>query len=137
MSHDHFLTHLLSNQSIRQIYPFTTHGLPDGLSTGPLPSFLNVLAPSQHSFRLGFLPFQRRHKGCSLLAFDHIGTHDEQGHALPIILAATHLCQGLTDGAVVAKCGDINTLSITWVAHIPATSGSSPGILPWQRLLTP
>lgn len=107
---DHFLPFLLANHDIRQRYPFSTHGPPDQSGVGPLPSLLNVLVLSKFPFTWEHLPLRRKHKGCTVVQFSTIGTRDAEEPFRPWVLAACHLSQGLTDGAVVAKKNEVRRM---------------------------
>ncbi|CAM1511097.1 Fc.00g086100.m01.CDS01 [Cosmosporella sp. VM-42] len=107
---DHFLPFLLANDDIRSRYPFATHGPPGQHGIGPLPSLLNVVVLSKFPLQWEYLPFQRKHKGCTLVTFPTIGSCDAEGHILPLVLAGCHLTQGLVDGAVVAKKNEMQRM---------------------------
>ncbi|EGU81216.1 hypothetical protein FOPG_03329 [Fusarium oxysporum f. sp. conglutinans race 2 54008] len=119
---DHFLPDLLANKDIRSRYPFVTHGPPDQSGIGPLPSLLNTVVLSRFAFEWHYLPFHRKHKGCTVARFPGIGTRDvDDGKFKPWILVACHLSQGLTDGAVATKKKEVQKmldyLSATFLQH--------------------
>lgn len=122
---DHFLPFLLANRDICNRYPFATHGPPGQAGVGPLPSLLNVVVLSKYPLQWEYLPFQRKHKGCTVVTFPTIGTHDSQGCFLPLVLAGCHLSQGLVDGAVVAKKNEIQRI----VDHLSSDFAKNPWIL--------
>ncbi|KAF9766501.1 hypothetical protein IL306_001125, partial [Fusarium sp. DS 682] len=108
---DHFLPDLLANKDIRSRYPFITHGPPGQSGIGPLPSLLNTIVLSRFAFEWHYLPFHRKHKGCTIARFPGIGTRDaNNGQFRPWILMACHLSQGLTDGAVATKKKEVQKM---------------------------
>ncbi|KAK7393940.1 hypothetical protein QQX98_013275 [Neonectria punicea] len=107
---DHFLPFLLANEEIRVRYPFSTHGPPNQPDIGPLPSLLNVVVLSKFPIQWEYLAFQRKHKGCVVVQFPSIGTRNDSECFRPWVLAACHLSQGLTDGAVVAKKREVQRI---------------------------
>lgn len=117
---DHFLPFLLANEVIRERYPFSTHGPPDQPDAGPLPSLLNVLVLSKFPFTWGHLPFQRKHKGSTMVQFSTIGTRYAGDAFRPWVLAACHLSQGLTDGAIVAKKNELQRMLDCLASHYEA-----------------
>lgn len=116
---DHFLPALLADQEIRRRYPFATHGPPGQYGIGPLPSLLNVIVLSRFPLEWHHVPFQRRHKGCTVVRFPTIGIRDREACFRPWILAACHLSQGLTDGAITAKKREIHRMLDHLSAHFP------------------
>ncbi|KAF4342284.1 poly(A) polymerase [Fusarium beomiforme] len=119
---DHFLPDLLANTDIRTRYPFVTHGPPGQSGIGPLPSLLNTIVLSKFPFEWHYLPYHRKHKGCTVARFPGIGTRDaNDGQFRPWILMACHLSQGLTDGAVATKKKEvqkmIDYLSVSFQQH--------------------
>ncbi|KAK4126294.1 hypothetical protein N657DRAFT_709865 [Parathielavia appendiculata] len=117
---DGFLSYLLSNEQIRDAYPFCSHGPPDQDDIEPLPSFLNIVVLSKIVFDWEYVSFHRKHKGSVVARFKHIG-RPEGDKLLPVILTSVHLSHGLTDGAVAAKMTDIKQitryLSETYPGH--------------------
>lgn len=108
---DHFLPFLLQDQDVRTQYRFSTHGPPGHPGHRPLPSLLNVVVLSKLPFSWDYLPFARKHKGAAVLKLAISSeTSSTNPDAYPIILAACHLSQGLTDGAVVAKKNELHKL---------------------------
>ncbi|KAI5466537.1 hypothetical protein BGZ63DRAFT_409803 [Mariannaea sp. PMI_226] len=122
---DHFLPYLLSDERVRQRYPFSTYGPPDQPGLGPLPSLLNILVLSKFPFTWEYLPFQRKHKGCTVVQFPTVGTRQANGFFRPWILAACHLSQGLTNGAVVTKKNEIQRM----LDHLSSQYQGHPWIL--------
>ncbi|RMJ13742.1 hypothetical protein CDV36_006566 [Fusarium kuroshium] len=116
---DHFLPVLLADQEIRRRYPYATHGPPGEFGIGPLPSLLNVVVLSRFPLEWHHLPFQRRHKGCTVVRFPTIGIRDRDACFRPWILAACHLSQGLTDGAITAKKREVQRMVDHLSAHFP------------------
>ncbi|KAH7137086.1 hypothetical protein B0J13DRAFT_639394 [Dactylonectria estremocensis] len=118
---DHFLPFLLADQNIRLRYPFATHGPPSQPGIGPLPSLLNIVVLSKFPLRWEHLSFQRKHKGCAVVQFPTIGINDSNQCFRPWVLAACHLSQGLTDGAVAAKKKEVQRmvdyLSVNYAQH--------------------
>ncbi|KAH7133447.1 hypothetical protein EDB81DRAFT_659428 [Dactylonectria macrodidyma] len=118
---DHFLPFLLANQNIRLRYPFATNGPPSQPDIGPLPSLLNIVVLSKFPLRWEHISFQRKHKGCAVVQFPTVGIIDSNGCFRPWVLAACHLSQGLTDGAVAAKKKEvqrmIDHLSVNYAQH--------------------
>ena len=108
---DHFLPYLLSNEVIRNRFPYSTHAPPTQKGVGPLPSLLNVTVLSRYPLHWRYLPFQRRHKGAAIVEFPGL-THGltRRSECPPLVLAACHLSQGLTDGAVVAKKNELQKI---------------------------
>ncbi|KPM35573.1 hypothetical protein AK830_g10994 [Neonectria ditissima] len=114
---DHFLPFMLANEDIRNRYPFVTHGPPGQPNIGPLPSLLNVVVLSKFPIQWEYLPFQRKHKGCAVVQFPTIGIRDDNERFRPWVLAACHLSQGLTDGAVVTKKKEVQRILDYLSAH--------------------
>ncbi|KAH8172648.1 2'-5' RNA ligase superfamily protein [Sarocladium implicatum] len=101
---DAFLDHLLSDAVICERYPFATHGRPGIPHIGPLPNLLNIVVLSKHPLRWEYLEHARKHKGSAIVSFPTIRLRiGSEGEPQPLILAACHLSQGLTDGSVTAK----------------------------------
>ncbi|CAF3632132.1 unnamed protein product [Fusarium graminearum] len=108
---DHFLPDLLGSEELRGRYPYVSHGPPDIKGAEPLPSLLNIVVLSKFPFEWHHLPFQRKHKGCTVVRFSTIGTSDApDGQFNPWILVACHLSQGLTDGAIATKKNEIQKM---------------------------
>ncbi|KAM0354114.1 hypothetical protein ACHAPU_001149 [Fusarium lateritium] len=108
---DHFLPDLLASQEIRSRYPFVSAGPPSQTGVVPLPSLLNTVVLSKFPFEWHYLPFQRKHKGCTVVRFSTIGTEGADGGQFRHwILMACHLSQGLTDGAIVAKKKEVQKM---------------------------
>ncbi|KLO89230.1 poly(A) polymerase [Fusarium fujikuroi] len=123
---DHFLPDLLANKDIRSHYPFVTHGPPGHPGIGPLPSLLNTVILSRFEFEWHYLPFHRKHKGCTVARFPGIGTRDaDDGKFKPWILVACHLSQGLTDGAVATKKKEVQKM----LDYLSATFRQHPCII--------
>ncbi|KAH8912841.1 hypothetical protein BR93DRAFT_963977 [Coniochaeta sp. PMI_546] len=106
---DDFLSYLLRDEHIRDLYPFTSHGPPEQSDIEPLPSLLNIVVLSKWAFNWEWVPFSRKHKGAVVAKFEDIGKSDN-GRFLPTVVAAVHLNCGLTDGAVTAKKVDIQNI---------------------------
>lgn len=106
---DDFLSYLLRDERIRDLYPFASHGPPDQSDIEPLPSLLNLVILSKFAFDWEWVPFSRKHKGSVVAKFRDTGKI-EDGKFLPTVVAAVHLNCGLTDGAVTAKKIDIQTI---------------------------
>jgi poly(A) polymerase Pap1/uncharacterized protein (UPF0248 family) len=112
---DDFLSYLLRDDNIRDLYPYLSHGSPEQPDVEPLPNFLNLVVLSKWAFYWEPVPFSRKHKGALVARFLDIGKKTEVGdhdstRFLPLIVAAVHLNHGLTDGAVTAKKTDIKTI---------------------------
>jgi 2'-5' RNA ligase/endonuclease/exonuclease/phosphatase (EEP) superfamily protein YafD len=119
---DHFLPNLLASEEIRSRYPFVSAGPPGQAGIGPLPSLLNTVVLSRFPFEWHYLPFQRKHKGCTVVRFSNIGTQaTDDGQFRHWILMACHLSQGLTDGAISTKKKEVQKmldyLSTTFPQH--------------------
>ncbi|KAF2177336.1 hypothetical protein K469DRAFT_644356 [Zopfia rhizophila CBS 207.26] len=99
---DDFLSYLLANAEIRQLYPYTSHGPPNQPGIGPLPSLRNVVILSILPFTWVLLPFHRRHKGAVVAQFDTI-SKTGGSKSVPLVVSGIHLTCGLTDGSVAAK----------------------------------
>jgi 2'-5' RNA ligase/endonuclease/exonuclease/phosphatase family metal-dependent hydrolase len=106
---DDFLSHFLRQDSVRSLYPFTTHGPPDQQGIGPLASLRNIVVLSRWSFSWEWVPFTRRHKGAVILKFDTIGKFNDSNF-LPLVVAGVHLTCGLTDASVAAKKSQLQTV---------------------------
>ncbi|OIW32487.1 hypothetical protein CONLIGDRAFT_271582 [Coniochaeta ligniaria NRRL 30616] len=106
---DDFLSYLLRDDHIRDLYPFASHGPPEQPDVEPLPSLLNIVVLSKCAFDWEWVPFSRKHKGAVVAKFEDIGKSDNE-RFLPTIVAAVHLNCGLTDGAVTAKKVDIQNI---------------------------
>ncbi|KAK4100872.1 hypothetical protein N658DRAFT_496961 [Parathielavia hyrcaniae] len=128
---DGFLSYLLSDEQIRDAYPFCSHGPPDQDDIEPLPSFLNIVVLGKLAFDWEYVSFHRKHKGAVVARFNNIG-RSEGSKALPVILAAVHLSRGLTDGAVAAKITDIKRI----IGYLAETYPSHPCILAGDFNLT-
>ncbi|GKU15138.1 unnamed protein product [Fusarium langsethiae] len=123
---DHFLPDLLGSEELRGRYPYVSHGPPDSIGAEPLPSLLNVVVLSRFPFEWHHLPFQRKHKGCTVVRFPTIGTSDApDGQFKSWILVACHLSQGLTDGAIAAKKNEVQKM----LDYLSATFPQNPWIL--------
>ena len=121
---DDFLIFLLQDESVREIYPFVSHGPPSQADIGPLPSLRNIVILSKWHFDWNFLPFNRRHKGAIVASFPQ-GTDGESGKLGPLMVAGVHLSAGLTDGSVAAKKSQLQNL----VAHLKRSYPNSPWII--------
>ncbi|KAL2153146.1 hypothetical protein VTH82DRAFT_4301 [Thermothelomyces myriococcoides] len=106
---DGFLSYLLSDERIRDAYPFCSHGPPRLDDIEPLPSYLNIVVLSAAPFDWEYLPLNRKHKGALVARFRRVGRFDGNRFR-PLVLAAVHLPHGLADGAVAAKKADIKRL---------------------------
>jgi 2'-5' RNA ligase/endonuclease/exonuclease/phosphatase family metal-dependent hydrolase len=123
---DHFLPDLLGSGELRGRYPYVSHGPPDSIGAEPLPSLLNVVVLSKFPFEWHHLPFQRKHKGCTVVRFPTIGTSDApDGQFKSWILVACHLSQGLTDGAIATKKNEVQKM----LDYLSATFPQNPWIL--------
>ncbi|KAL1953501.1 hypothetical protein VTO42DRAFT_2754 [Malbranchea cinnamomea] len=116
---DDFLSYLLSNETVRQIYPFTTHRPPNQAGVGPLPSIRNIVVLANVNFRWSWVPFEARHKGSVILEFNGMGRFDEDGNFLPVILAGVHLTAGLNDEGVMAQKSQLLRLLDTLRRNFP------------------
>ncbi|KAM0199583.1 hypothetical protein ACHAPA_006894 [Fusarium lateritium] len=119
---DHLLPGLLASEEIRSRYPFVSAGPPGQAGIRPLPSLLNTVVLSKFPFEWHYLPFQRKHKGCTVVRFSNIGTQNaDDGQFRHWILMACHLSQGLTDGAIATKKKEVQKmldyLSTTFPQH--------------------
>ncbi|KAL6920750.1 hypothetical protein FSHL1_004727 [Fusarium sambucinum] len=123
---DHFLPDLIGSKELRGLYPYVSHGPPETTGSEPLPSLLNIVVLSKFPFEWHHLPFQRKHKGCTVVRFPTIGTRDTpDGEFRPWILAACHLSQGLTDGAIATKKNEIQKM----LDYLTATFPQHPWVL--------
>ncbi|KAJ9133778.1 Nuclear poly(A) polymerase 1 [Coniochaeta hoffmannii] len=107
---DDFLSYLLRDERIRDLYPFTSHGPPDQSDVEPLPSLVNIVVLSKWASCWEWVPLSRKHKGAVVARFGDIGRSEEDGRFTPTVVAAVHLNHGLTDGAVTAKKVDIQNM---------------------------
>ncbi|KAK4043344.1 2'-5' RNA ligase superfamily-domain-containing protein [Parachaetomium inaequale] len=121
---DGFLSYLLSDQRIRDAYPFCSHGPPHEDDIEPLPSYLNVVVLSATPFDWEYVSFHRKHKGAVVARLKHAGRSDGDKF-LPVVLAAVHLSHGLNDGAVAAKKTDIKRI----IGYLSDTYPEHPWIL--------
>lgn len=103
---DDFLAYLLANDELRDRYAFVTHGSPTQQDLDPLPSLLNQVILSKFPFNWHLLPLKRQHKVSLVATFPTIGKRHADGFH-PLVLATCHLSRGLTDGAVLAKKGEL------------------------------
>lgn len=101
---DHFISFLLGHPTIRERFPFCSHGPPAQEDIEPLPSFLNMVVLSRHAFDWEYVSFRRKHKGALVAHFKDIG------YGPPLIFAAVHLTCGLTDGSIAAKKTDVQKI---------------------------
>ncbi|KAL2869380.1 uncharacterized protein BJX67DRAFT_379398 [Aspergillus lucknowensis] len=100
---DEFLSFLLKDPEIRQRYPFATHGPPDQADISPLTSLRNIVMLSRWCFHWEWLPFEKRHKGAVVLQLDGLGVS-------PFVVAGLHLTCGLSDGSILAKRSQLQTV---------------------------
>lgn len=103
---DDFLAYLLANDKLRDRYAFVTHGPPTQQDLDPLPSLLNQVVLSKFPFNWYLLPLKRQHKASLVATFPTIGKRQADGFR-PLVLATCHMSRGLTDGAVLAKKGEL------------------------------
>ncbi|UKZ64651.1 uncharacterized protein TrAtP1_005862 [Trichoderma atroviride] len=123
---DHFLSFLLADSNIRQQYPFSTHGSPQQLGIGPLPSHLNLVVLSKIAFQWKYLPAAKRHKGFAILTLPTIQISEtSDSDPAPLVLAACHLSRGLTDTALNTKRDEISTL----VEYLKSSFPQSPWVI--------
>jgi 2'-5' RNA ligase/endonuclease/exonuclease/phosphatase family metal-dependent hydrolase len=123
---DQFLSFLLADSSIRQLYPFSTHGSPQQLGISPLPSHLNIVVLSKFAFQWKYLPAAKKHKGFSILTFPTIQLSETSGsQPAPLVLAACHLSRGLTDTALSLKRDEITTV----VEYLQSSFPQNPWLL--------
>ncbi|PKS11588.1 hypothetical protein jhhlp_003353 [Lomentospora prolificans] len=118
---DDFLSYLLADTQIRAQYPFSSHGPPSQEDLGPLPSLLNQVVLSRIPFSWEHLPLKRRHKASAVVIFPSLTAPDGQ----PLILATCHLSQGMTEGAVTAKLGEMRRIT----DHLRTKWKDSPWII--------
>jgi hypothetical protein len=104
---DDFLPYLLQHPHVCDRYRFSSQGPPGHLGHGPLPSLLNIVVLSKFAFAWAYVPFARKHKGAVVLT---LAASCRGSPTKPIVVAACHLTQGLTDGAVVAKKNEFQKL---------------------------
>ncbi|KAL7969685.1 hypothetical protein HDV63DRAFT_410583 [Trichoderma sp. SZMC 28014] len=123
---DQFLSFLLADSNIRQEYPFSTHGCPQQLGLGPLPSHLNIVVLSKVAFQWKYLPAAKKHKRFAILTFPtiRIGENPDSDPA-PLVLAACHLSRGLTDSALNTKRDEISTL----VEYLKSSCPQNPWVI--------
>jgi poly(A) polymerase Pap1/uncharacterized protein (UPF0248 family) len=117
---DDFLSYLLGDESIRDVYPYSSHGPSDQADVEPLPSLLNLVILSKWAFDWEWVSFRRKHKGSVVAKFRQVGST-----SLPTVVAAVHLNCGLTDGAVAAKKIDIQNI----LTYLSKSYPSHPSIL--------
>ncbi|KAL1840562.1 hypothetical protein VTJ49DRAFT_336 [Mycothermus thermophilus] len=122
---DGFLAHLLADPRIRDAYPYCSHGPPAQDDVDPLPSYLNIVVLSKTPFDWDYISLNRKHKGAVVARFRDVGRVANDGGFLPLVLAAVHLSQGLTDGAVAAKKSDIRRI----IGYLAETYPGHPWIL--------
>ncbi|RGP60462.1 poly a polymerase beta [Fusarium longipes] len=123
---DHFLPDLLGSEELRSRYPYVSHKPPRNKGAEPLPSLLNIVVLSKFPFEWHHLPFQRKHKGCTVVRFPTVGTSEgSDGQFKPWVLVACHLSQGLTDGAIATKKNEIQKI----LDYLSATFPQHPWIL--------
>ncbi|KAM7202066.1 hypothetical protein V8F33_003073 [Rhypophila sp. PSN 637] len=127
---DVFLSALLTDDLIRERYPYASHGPPSQPDVEPLPSMLNVIILSQFPFDWEFVSFHRKHKGSVVAKFRDIKRSGSGG--LPTIVAGVHLSHGLTDGAVAAKKIEIQML----LRYLSQTYPQNPLILAGDTNIT-
>ncbi|KAF2122011.1 hypothetical protein BDV96DRAFT_562792 [Lophiotrema nucula] len=111
---DDFLSYLLTDPELQECYPFTSHGPPEQVDIGPLPSLRNVVVLSKWSFSWEFVPFHRRHKGAVVATFGSVVG------STPLVVAGVHLTCGLTDGSVAAKKVQAQNLKNHLSRHYPS-----------------
>ena len=112
---DEFLTYLLSSDKLRDWYSYVSHGPPDQQDLDPLPSLLNQVVFSRFPFSWHLLPLKRQHKVSLMATFPTLGKRqDSELH--PLVLATCHLTRGLTDGAVSAKKGELQSI-VEYLQH--------------------
>lgn len=121
---DDFLPYLLADGKLRDRYAFVTHGPPNQQHLEPLPSHLNQVILSRFPFDWSLLPMKRQHKVSLVATFPHIGKHSTDGFH-PLVLATCHLSRGLTDGAVLAKKGELQRT----LDHLQHRYTNSPWVL--------
>jgi len=121
---DDFLSFILGDENLQTRYQYVTHGNPEQDDLEPLPSFLNLVILSRYPFRWKTLQLKRRHKNSAILTFPTIGRTDEQGFH-PLVVATCHLSQGLTDGSVAAKKGELQRI----LDHLSGEYNGSPWVL--------
>jgi len=121
---DDFLSYLLNDERIRELYPFTSHGPPDQADIEPLPSLLNLVVLSKWAFDWEWVSFRRKHKGSVVAKFKDIGRRMGDTF-LPTVVAAVHLTCGLTDGAIASKKIDIQNI----LNYLSRTYPENPWIL--------
>lgn len=101
---DEFLAYILCDENIQTRYPFCSHS-PQSV----LPSIRNcIILVSQACgpFEWEWVDFTKRHKGAVVASFPRLGFVGN-----PLVLSVVHLTCGLTDGSVVAKAGQLKTLT--------------------------
>ncbi|KAJ0420597.1 hypothetical protein BJY00DRAFT_284115 [Aspergillus carlsbadensis] len=116
---DEFLSFIVADPQIRTIYPFTTHGPPNQEDISPLSSLRNIVALSKYRFTWDWLPFEKRHKGAVILQFD-TGPDTK-----PLVVAGVHLTCGLSDGSILAKQSQLQTI----LKHLEAKHADSDWVL--------
>ena len=128
---DDFLSYLLADDRIAERYPFSSHGPPCQTDLGPLPSLLNQVVLSRIPFHWKQLKLKRRHKTSAIVQFPSIVMGNGQ-QRLPLVLATCHLSQGLTDGAVAAKIGELQRI----IDHLHSMHANNPWIIAGDFNLT-
>lgn len=110
---DDFLSYLLSEPQIgrfSRFYTYSSHGPPNQVDLGPLPSLRNVVIFSRFPFEWKLVPFSRRHKAAVVAKFQ-LKDNIDSSQLRNSIVAGIHLTCGLTDGSVVAKKSQLQNLT--------------------------
>lgn len=121
---DDFLSYLLGEESIRDSFPFASHGPPGQEDIEPLPSHNNIVVVSSYAFDWESVSSRREHKTSLVVKFRDLGLWDNADFT-PLVLAAVHLTCGLKDGSVVAKKSEIGGL----LRHLATAYPEHPTIL--------
>lgn len=121
---DEFLSHLLGDKNVREAFPFASHGPPSQADIGPLPSLRNIVMLSRWHFDWEFVPFQRRHKRAIIVTFPSLFPSRDPTATL-LVVAGVHLTAGLTDGSVVAKKRQLQSLT----SYLDQKYASTPWIV--------
>lgn len=121
---DDFLSFLLSEPQIARLshfYTYSTHGPPNQIDLGPLPSLRNVVILSRFPFEWQLVPFSRRHKAAVVAIFQMKDSTDS-AQLRNLVIAGIHLTSGLTDGSVVAKKSQLHNLKTYLAQNHPGDS---------------
>ncbi|KAI1468733.1 uncharacterized protein F4812DRAFT_424505 [Daldinia caldariorum] len=121
---DDFLSCLCKYESVREVYPFISHGPPDQPDIEPLPNHLNIVVLSRWPFSWDCISLSSTCKGFIIMQFPHIGKLEGKAF-IPLILSAVHLSPGLTNASITRKEQELRSL----LSHLSKTYPRNPWIL--------